>query len=61
MINDPNLLLSIINTKLRDFYKNLDDLCEDLDYDKDEIIEILKTINYYYDLKENKFISKEAN
>ena len=61
MVNDPNLLLSIINTKLRDFYKNLDDLCEDLDYDKDEIIEILKTINYYYDLKENKFISKEAN
>ena len=61
MINDPNLLLSIINTKLRDFYKNLDDLCEDLDYDKDEIIEILKTINYYYDLKENKFISTEAN
>ena len=61
MINDPNLLLSIINTKLRDFYKNLDDLCEDLDFDKDEIIEILKTINYYYDLKENKFISKEAN
>ena len=61
MVNDPNLLLSIINTKLRDFYKNLDDLCDDLDYDKDEIIEILKTINYYYDLKENKFISKEAN
>ena len=41
MIKDPNMLLSLINTKLRDFYRNLDDLCDDLDYDKDEIINIL--------------------
>ncbi len=58
MIKDPNMLLSLINTKLRDFYRNLDDLCDDLDYDKDEIINILSSINYYYDEEENKFIAK---
>ena len=36
------VLLSVVNTKLRDFYSNLDDLCNDLDEDKDEIINLLK-------------------
>ena len=46
---DAVILLSVINTKLRDLYSSLDDLCEDLDYDKDEIIAQLKEIGYYYD------------
>ena len=25
--NDPAILLSFVNTKLRDFYSNLDDMC----------------------------------
>ena len=37
MIKDPNILLSVINTKLRDFYSSLDDLCDDLDYSKEEV------------------------
>ena len=57
---EPNILLSLINTKLRDFYSNLDDLCYDLNYDKDEIIDVLKSINYYYDEVENRFIYKET-
>ena len=36
------LLLSIVNTKLRDQYSNLESLCEDLDEDIDEIISILE-------------------
>ena len=28
---EPNMLLSVINTKLRDFYDSLDSLCDDLD------------------------------
>lgn len=32
--NDPIMLLSVVNLKLRDFYKNLDALCEDMDADK---------------------------
>lgn len=34
---DSNILLSIINLKLRDYYSNLDNLCYDMDIDKDEI------------------------
>lgn len=58
MVNDPNILLSIINTKLRDYYSNLDDLCEDLSYDKDEVINLLSNINYVYDSNSNQFVSK---
>lgn len=53
---DSNILLSVINTKLRDFYDSLDDLCCDLDYDKEEIVNNLKSIGYVYDEKLNKFI-----
>ena len=55
MINDPNILLSYINTNLRDKYKSLDDLCDDLDLSKDEIIGKLLEINYQYDEKLNAF------
>ncbi len=58
MIDNPVILLSVINTKLRDFYSSLDDLCEDLDYDKDDIINKLSSIGYIYDEEENRFIEK---
>ena len=35
--NDPAILLSFVNLKLRDFYPGLDEMCEDLDLDKEEI------------------------
>ena len=40
--HDPNLLLSIVNTKLRDKYKSLEDLCDYEDMDKEKIILIFK-------------------
>ncbi|MBQ9899683.1 MAG: DUF4250 domain-containing protein [Acholeplasmatales bacterium] len=55
---EPNILLSVINTKLRDMYSSLDDLCEDLDESKDEIIEALSKIGYEYNAKLNQFIKK---
>ncbi|MCR5787083.1 MAG: DUF4250 domain-containing protein [Acholeplasmatales bacterium] len=58
MIKDPNILLSVINTKLRDNYDSLDFLVDDLDYDKDEIEDILGKNGYYYDQKLNQFIQK---
>lgn len=58
MTKDPYMLLSIINTKLRDFYSNLDELCEDLEYDINEVKDILNTINYVYDTNLNKFVEK---
>ena len=52
---DPNILLSYINLKLRDFYDSLDLLCDDLDVSKEEIIDTLKSIGYSYDDKTNQF------
>lgn len=53
--NDPFMLLSVINTKLRDFYKNLDDLCEDADISKDELCKKLRAAGFEYDEILNKF------
>ena len=49
--NDPFLLFSVINTKLRDYYKNLDELCYDLQIDKTDIINKISSIGYEYDEK----------
>lgn len=53
---DPVLMLSVVNTKLRDFYHDLDDLCEDMQVDKENITTILKGIDYEYDRSCNQFI-----
>ena len=58
MIIDPNILLSVINTKLRDFYSSLDDLCDDLDYSKEEVENILNNNGYFYDSSLNQFTQK---
>lgn len=55
LVKEPIILLSIINTKLRDFYSSLDELCLDLDESKEEINSILNKINYYYDEILNQF------
>ena len=34
---DPAMLLSFVNLKLRDYYKSLDEMCDDLDIDRDGI------------------------
>jgi hypothetical protein len=52
---NPIILLSIVNTKLRDFYSSLDELCQDLDESKDEIIDILARFGYIYDKELNQF------
>ena len=54
---DANMLLSIINMKLRDFYGSLDALCEDLDEDKEQIQKTLSVIGYTYDGEKNQFIA----
>ena len=53
---DPVMLLSFINLKLRDYYKNLDALCGDLDIDRVEIEDKLSTIDYHYDKEKNQFV-----
>ena len=53
---DPMLLLSVVNTKIRDYYHTLDALCEDMDADRDEIINTLKGIDYEYDESRRQFV-----
>jgi hypothetical protein len=53
---DPMLCLSVVNTKLRDYYSDLDSLCEDMGVEKESLIEKLKTIDYLYDEKQNQFV-----
>ena len=52
---DPMMLYSFVNMKLRDNYANLDELCEDLDVSKEEIKEKLKRIGFEYDSERNRF------
>lgn len=53
---DPVILLSLINTKLRDFNSSLDDLCKEYNLDKEYITEMLSMIDYHYDEFKNKFV-----
>ena len=53
--SDPILLLSVVNTKLRDMYGSLDAMCEDMGADKSEIEEKLRAVNYEYDAEMNQF------
>lgn len=46
---DPYILLSFVNTKLRDEYPGLDALCDGLDADKAELVEKLRGAGYAYD------------
>lgn len=54
--NDPVMLLSFVNMKLRDKYASLNDMCEDLDISSTEIVEKLAKIDYHYDVEKNQFI-----
>ncbi len=52
---DANILFSIINMKLRDFYPSLDALCEDMGEDRKEIEETLSQAGFEYDEERNCF------
>ena len=54
--SDPVMLLSFVNLKLRDYYKSLADLCEDLDVEEEVIVNKLKGIDYQYDSERNQFV-----
>jgi hypothetical protein len=54
--NDPIMLLSYINTQLRDFYPSLKDLCNSLGLDEHTLCTKLEAIDYSYDEKSNQFI-----
>lgn len=53
---DPFILLSWINMQLRDYYPNLDELCNSLDLNKKSLEITLGSIDFQYDPKSNSFI-----
>lgn len=52
---DPIMLMSWVNMKLRDFYPSLETLCEDLEIDREELIETLEKAGFEYNSELNKF------
>jgi hypothetical protein len=52
---NPVILLGFVNTKLRDQYKDLEDLCDDLECNRKEIESKLESIDYRYNIVENQF------
>ena len=53
---DPVMLLSFINLKLRDYYGSLKQLCDDLDVNEQEIRDKLASIDYHYNEERNQFV-----
>ena len=52
---DPMILFSIVNMKLRDCYSSLDELCDDMLVDKEELIKRLAVFGFEYDPDSNRF------
>nr|WP_296958864.1 DUF4250 domain-containing protein [uncultured Mediterraneibacter sp.] len=53
---DPVMLLSVVNTKLRDFYPSLDTMCEEMELNQKELTDKLEMIDYEYDEQKNQFV-----
>ncbi len=55
---DPNMLLSYVNTQLRDNYPSLEEMAGAMDFDIDELLAKMDSSGFVFDKKVNKFISK---
>ncbi len=55
---DPMMLMSVINTKLRDYYATLDALCDDLNAERAPLEAKLAAVGYFYDARQNQFVRK---
>lgn len=53
---DPVILLSVVNTRLRDCYPDLDALCKELQVEKTKLTEKLGALDYEYDPELNQFV-----
>lgn len=54
--DDPIMLLSVVNMKLRDQYPSFETMCEDMDVDSQEIAAKLAEVGYAYVKERNQFI-----
>ena len=53
---DPMILLSVVNTKLRNHYDSLDAFCQDMGIEKQELTDRLGQIDYGYMEERNQFV-----
>ena len=56
--SDPYVLLSVVNTRLRDFYPSLSALCEDSGESEQVMRDKLSDIGYFYSEEKNQFLKK---
>jgi hypothetical protein len=56
MPKDDYILLSFVNTKLRDEYSSLGDFCESFDLSLDDICRRMANIGYFYNQDKNAFL-----
>ena len=59
--NDPMILLSYLNTQLRDNDASFDAFCKRMDCDAVSIREKISAIGYEYDTNRNQFVAKRGN
>ena len=52
---DPAMLLSVVNTKLRDEYESLDELCAAEDVEAEELTRSFAALGCVYDASQNQF------
>lgn len=53
---EPNMLVSFLNTQLRDFYPTLEELCKALNLSETELLHKLAVNNYHYNPDSNQFV-----
>ena len=53
--NDPIMLMSVINMKLRDLYGSLDELCEDMNIDREDLCKKLNLAGFDYNEEQKRF------
>lgn len=54
--NDPFMLYSFVNMKLRDEYPSLEEMCASMDIDEKELKTKLAAAGFEYDAAHNKFV-----
>lgn len=57
---DVNILLSVVNTKLRNHYDNLEDLCKTENIVENDVRKKLQNAGYTYDETHNQFILTDS-
>lgn len=53
---DPVILLSYLNTQLRDYFPSLEELCKSRNLNRAEVEQKMQSLDYYYDSEKNKFV-----